>query len=85
MRNNFLLALVGYFNIHLRRMIPHNDIERIVASWGAPGSPTQADAHYRTDFSRDITPIPCHPHNDYWRKVPLYDALAAGCTGGSRG
>ena len=26
-------------------------------------------------------PIPCHSHNDYWRHVPLYDALAAGCTG----
>lgn len=24
-------------------------------------------------------PIPCHSHNDYWRQVPLYDALAAGC------
>ena len=35
---------------------------------------------WSTDFSRDITPIPCHSHNDYWRKVPLYDALAAGCT-----
>ena len=73
--------MVVYFNIHLRRLIRHNDIEKIAASWGAPGSPTQADAHYPTDFSRDIIPIPCHSHNDYWRKVPLYDALAAGCTG----
>ena len=70
-----------YFNIHLRRQIPRNDIQRIVASWGAPGSLTQAEKHYPTDFSRDIIPIPCHSHNDYWRKVPLYDALEAGCTG----
>lgn len=76
-----LSALLIYFNIYLRRQIPHNDIQRIVASWGAPGSETQAEAHYPTDFSRDITPIPCHSHNDYSRKVPLYDALAAGCTG----
>ncbi|CAF9925445.1 Altered inheritance of mitochondria protein 6 [Imshaugia aleurites] len=76
-----LTVLLIYFNIHLRRQIPRNDIQRIVASWGAPGSLTQAEEHYSTDFSRDIIPIPCHSHNDYWRKVPLYDALAAGCTG----
>ena len=76
-----LTALLIYFNIHLRKQIPRNDIQRIVAAWGAPGSPTQAEAHYPTDFSRDVIPIPCHSHNDYWRKVPLYDALAAGCTG----
>jgi hypothetical protein len=27
-----------------------------------------------------ITPVPCHSHNDYWRKAPLFDALQAGCT-----
>lgn len=70
-----------YFNIYLRGQISRNDIQRIVASWGTPVPETQAEAHYPTDFSQDITPIPCHSHNDYWRKVPLYDALAAGCTG----
>ncbi|KAK3166764.1 hypothetical protein OEA41_009889 [Lepraria neglecta] len=76
-----LLALLIYFNISLRRDIPRNDIQRIVATWGQPGSPTEGEAKFPTDFSRDITPIPCHSHNDYTRKVPLYDALAAGCTG----
>ncbi|KAF1847194.1 uncharacterized protein K460DRAFT_392616 [Cucurbitaria berberidis CBS 394.84] len=33
------------------------------------------------DITRDVTPIPCHSHNDYWRRVPLYDALHWGCTG----
>lgn len=28
----------------------------------------------------DVTPIPCHSHNDYWRSVPLFEALRAGCT-----
>ncbi|MCJ1279772.1 Altered inheritance of mitochondria protein 6 [Puttea exsequens] len=41
-----------------------------MTTWGKPGSPSQ-----------DIVPIACHSHNDYWRHVPLYDALAAGCTG----
>ena len=79
--DSVLTALLIYFNIHLRRQIPHNDIQGIVAAWGAPGSSTQAEADYPTDFSRDIFPIPCHSHSDYWRKVPLYDALSVGCTG----
>ena len=53
----------------------------LVASWAKPGAQTQDSSHYPTDFSRGITPIPCHSHNDYWRTIPLYEALAAGCTG----
>lgn len=26
-------------------------------------------------------PKNCHSHNDYWRSVPLYEALSAGCVG----
>ena len=33
------------------------------------------------DIDSAIAPIACHSHNDYLREVPLYDALAAGCTG----
>ncbi|KAF1815731.1 hypothetical protein P152DRAFT_429995 [Eremomyces bilateralis CBS 781.70] len=36
---------------------------------------------YTTDFTRDILPIPCHSHNDYWRKVPVFEAIHYGCTG----
>lgn len=25
--------------------------------------------------------MPCHSHNDYWRAVPLFEALALGCAG----
>lgn len=32
------------------------------------------------ELSPGIVPIPCHSHNDYWRRLPLYDALAVGCT-----
>ncbi|KAJ5469399.1 hypothetical protein N7539_009017 [Penicillium diatomitis] len=28
-----------------------------------------------------VVPIACHSHNDYWRHVPLFSALAVGCTG----
>lgn len=75
-----LASLLAFFIVYLRRLIPHNDIQRIVASWGNAGTSTQAESQWPTDFSRDIIPIPCHSHNDYWRHVPLYDALAAGCT-----
>ncbi|GIJ89269.1 altered inheritance of mitochondria protein 6 [Aspergillus pseudoviridinutans] len=37
--------------------------------------------HWPTDVSRDIIPVGCHSHNDYWRRVPLYAALQAGCIG----
>ena len=37
--------------------------------------------HWPTDISRDIIPVGCHSHNDYWRRVPLFSALQAGCIG----
>ncbi|KAF2160086.1 hypothetical protein M409DRAFT_29385 [Zasmidium cellare ATCC 36951] len=33
------------------------------------------------DASQDVIPIPCHSHNDYWRREPLFDAISWGCTG----
>ncbi|KAJ5811609.1 hypothetical protein N7474_007910 [Penicillium riverlandense] len=38
-------------------------------------------SHWPTDISRDVIPVACHSHNDYWRRVPLYSALQAGCIG----
>ncbi|KAH7391556.1 hypothetical protein BKA64DRAFT_756728 [Cadophora sp. MPI-SDFR-AT-0126] len=32
------------------------------------------------DFTRGVLAIPCHSHNDYWRHVPLLDAISAGCS-----
>lgn len=61
---------------------PKNGVELIVSRWGLPNPTAQrALTTWPTAFSRDIKPIACHSHNDYWRKVPLYDALTAGCTG----
>ena len=64
----------------MKSLILPNDIEKRIASWGLADYPTQSIAKLPADFSQDIIPIPCHSHNDYWRHVPLYDALAAGCT-----
>lgn len=43
---------------------------------------TTSDGRFQwpTDFSRDVQPVPCHSHNDYWRARPVYDAVLAGCT-----
>lgn len=50
-------------------------------NWGMAGTGTEDLAWYPTDFLRDVLPVPCHSHNDYWRKIPLFSALYAGCTG----
>ena len=78
--SSILTSLLIYNIIHLRSLIPPNHIQKKIASWGLSDYPTQFVATLPTDFSRDIAPIPCHSHNDYWRDVPLYDAIAAGCT-----
>lgn len=49
--------------------------------WGESGHLGEGLKHYPTDLTRDITPIPAHSHNDYWRRVPLFEALHYGLTG----
>lgn len=54
-------------------------IHRITDRWGQIGHIGQGLSSWPTDFSRGILPIPCHSHNDYWRRVPLFSAIEAGC------
>lgn len=56
-------------------------LDDVPGNWGQPGSGTEGIARYPTDFLRDVMPVPCHSHNDYWRRVPLFSALQAGCIG----
>ncbi|KAJ5046799.1 uncharacterized protein L3040_004024 [Drepanopeziza brunnea f. sp. 'multigermtubi'] len=56
------------------------EFDDTLRNWGAPGTGTDGLAWYPTDFTRDIQPIACHSHNDYWRRVPLFSALRNGCT-----
>ncbi|KAI0966692.1 hypothetical protein F4678DRAFT_475788 [Xylaria arbuscula] len=58
-----------------------DDPDNIFTGWGKDGSGTEQLGWYPTDFLRDVTPVPCHSHNDYWRRIPLFSALRAGCTG----
>jgi hypothetical protein len=49
------------------------------SGWGKPGTTSEGLFWYPTDFLRNVIPIPCHSHNDYWREVPLFSALYTGC------
>ncbi|KAL6714334.1 hypothetical protein ACLMJK_007757 [Lecanora helva] len=55
-------------------------MQKLVASWASPNFKAQETPYLPNDFDQ-IRPIPVHSHNDYWRRIPLYEALAAGCTG----
>ena len=52
-----------------------------LVDWSRPGRPGAGLTDYATYATRGILPIPCHSHNDYWRPVPLFDAIRWGCTG----
>ncbi|KAL1867138.1 hypothetical protein VTK73DRAFT_4332 [Phialemonium thermophilum] len=36
-------------------------------------------AIYPVEFFGSVMPVPCHSHNDYWRRTPLFAALGSGC------
>ncbi|KAF2627435.1 hypothetical protein BU25DRAFT_431584 [Macroventuria anomochaeta] len=59
----------------------HDDPAAFALDWTQPDQASTDMASYLLDITKDVTPIPCHSHNDYWRRVPLYDALRWGCTG----
>ncbi|KAK4901136.1 Altered inheritance of mitochondria protein 6 [Elasticomyces elasticus] len=56
-------------------------MDDFLPDWGMPGHVGEGLAKYPTDATRDVIPIRCHSHNDYWRHIPLFDALHWGCTG----
>jgi hypothetical protein len=74
---SLVLALID----RLKPPVSSNGLQRIVQNWKGPGSSVAALNPWPKDFSQGIKPVPCHSHNDYWRSVPLYEAIAAGCTG----
>jgi hypothetical protein len=77
--SSMLLAL--NLALGIANMLWPSDIDKTLQNWGKPGTGTEGLDWYPSDFLRDVIPIPCHSHNDYWRHVPLFSALRAGCTG----
>ncbi|TID18997.1 PLC-like phosphodiesterase [Venturia nashicola] len=81
-----LLALFGLYNVvtilvGLGPLIWDPDFDQFFPNWGKQGQPGEGLSGYPTDFTRDILPLPCHSHNDYWRRIPLFSAVHYGCTG----
>jgi len=73
---------VSFVSTLIARLRPppgHSGLDHIVGKWTEPDVNGAFKYDWRDDFSRDIVPKNCHSHNDYWRRVPLYEALAAGC------
>ncbi|KAH8732473.1 PLC-like phosphodiesterase [Phaeosphaeriaceae sp. PMI808] len=83
----WLLAVVfvlGFFGVIVAiiyiSIVGRSGLDEIVSQWKEPDANGPFKYEWRDDFSRDIVPKKCHSHNDYWRRVPMYQALAAGCT-----
>ncbi|KAE8146337.1 PLC-like phosphodiesterase [Aspergillus avenaceus] len=58
-----------------------DEVDRLSIHWRQEETSSAELAHWPTDFSRDIVPVACHSHNDYWRPIPLFSAIKAGCVG----
>lgn len=67
--------------VFLARKSAFYDRAEYAPGWGERGHPGEGLADYPTDATRDVLPIPCHSHNDYWRRIPLFDAINHGCIG----
>ena len=52
----------------------------LLQDWEAPDFGKNGTTIKAEDITRNVVPLKCHSHNDYWRRVPLYQALHAGCT-----
>ncbi|KAH6716432.1 hypothetical protein BKA61DRAFT_516037, partial [Leptodontidium sp. MPI-SDFR-AT-0119] len=78
-----VLGLIQFFGNLLDTLEAHfpDDIDWVINHWGQVGELTEGFGQWPTDATGDIHPVNCHSHNDYWRSVPLYVAVHAGCTG----
>lgn len=51
-----------------------------IPGWEAPSLTGDASIPVPTSLTHNVKPLRCHSHNDYWRQIPLYQALHYGCT-----
>ena len=42
--------------------------------------PDRPPSAFSSWITQGVNPVSCHSHNDYWRHIPLWSALTAGCT-----
>ncbi|KAH6642021.1 hypothetical protein C7974DRAFT_302130 [Boeremia exigua] len=77
----FFFGCVHIVNVSLGYLPLIHDDPAFALDWTQPDQASADMASHLVDITKGVTPIPCHSHNDYWRRVPLYDALRWGCTG----
>ncbi|SMR47642.1 unnamed protein product [Zymoseptoria tritici ST99CH_3D1] len=75
-----ILHLLQVFIGSARLLWDLNTTDAFLPDFGTPGHIGAGLANYPTDATRNVQPIPCHSHNDYWRRVPLFEAIHYGCT-----
>ncbi|KAF7858937.1 hypothetical protein EAF04_008978 [Stromatinia cepivora] len=74
------LSLLLTLPRHHRPQITSNKVSSIIDDWRKPEDSIGLLSPWKSGFNQGILPMACHSHNDYWRTVPLFQALAAGCT-----
>ncbi|KIX10677.1 uncharacterized protein Z518_01761 [Rhinocladiella mackenziei CBS 650.93] len=72
--------LVLWLRQRLSPAFPNSGYGQILEQWKAPSPKGPWLPTLPQELGGDIIPVPCHSHNDYWRPVPLYGALAVGYT-----
>jgi hypothetical protein len=75
------LALIATVSGRIKVDLPHNGLYRIVDTWKGAEDSVKLLQRWPDDFGRGVKPVQCHSHNDYLHRVPLFEALLAGCTG----
>jgi hypothetical protein len=71
-----LAPLLAAVQVAALRLVPAAPAE--LATPQPLGGIDAALLRHAADWSRDVQPLPVHSHNDYWRGVPVLDALARG-------
>ncbi|KAI5460628.1 hypothetical protein BGZ63DRAFT_358773 [Mariannaea sp. PMI_226] len=74
-----IIGLVDVLSSILQSHCP-DDIDVILNRWISITAGTIGIGHWVSDVTQHVQPVRCHSHNDYWRTVPLLDAIAAGCS-----
>ncbi|KAH7009059.1 hypothetical protein B0J12DRAFT_791049 [Macrophomina phaseolina] len=77
-----LWLVIAYMKIKnlLQVSPPSNAYSAISSLWKNPDDASPLILYQLTHGGfADVSPLPCHSHNDYWRKVPLFDAISYGC------
>ncbi|KAG9570866.1 hypothetical protein KCU71_g448, partial [Aureobasidium melanogenum] len=72
-----LCVRLVYLHSGLHR-IPGDQFDNLFGLQIFAYSPSIWDDSYQS-FIREVLPIPIHSHNDYYRRIPLFEALGSGC------